>query len=86
MKGLRKHGHNFLIMGGGLFIILLIVYTVMRNKEGFFQKPKLPQTPSRTVNNCKFTPAECVKGCVSGQYYNKCVSDCNTNPCLMKLF
>jgi len=39
MKGLSKRGYNFLIMGGGLFILLLIAYTIIRsNNEGFQQK------------------------------------------------
>jgi hypothetical protein len=43
MKGLSK---KFLIMGGGLFIILLIVYTVMRNNKEMF-KNKLTKTKKR---------------------------------------
>ena len=38
MKGLNKH--NFLIMGGGLFILLLIAYTIIRNNNEGFQTKK----------------------------------------------
>jgi len=44
MKGFRKHGPNFLIMGLGFLIILLIAFTSMRSNEGFAKKtaPKAP--------------------------------------------
>jgi hypothetical protein len=50
MKGFSK---KFLIMGGGLFIILLIVYMHMRNKEGFQPTPlNLPDLKSNSWNKC----------------------------------
>jgi len=48
MKGLKKH--NFLIMGGGLLILLLIVYTVMRKIEGF--QRTLPPVPPACYRPC----------------------------------
>jgi hypothetical protein len=85
MKGLRKHGHKFLIMGG-LFVILLIIYMSMRKIEGFKAKVTAPTKPATTkpatTKPATTKPAvplpktrECMTYCD-----NQCASQSDTTP------
>ena len=65
MKGLRKYGHKFLIMG--LFVILLIIYMSMRKIEDF-RAIKVPAT-------IKPKTRECMTYCD-----NRCASQSDTTP------
>lgn len=76
MKGFSKRSYKFLIMGGGLFILLLIVYMSMRKIEGF------QQTSIDSVTKCNNTCTTSCRGLMTPNTmskYGTCMTTCKAN-------